>query len=272
MGRAVIHGRSDIINTIKIITRFTFSDDFHDFFNFQLTVPSNHLCHQYHHHCGEKWLKNGLQLLKMSSRWEIWGRARKILLINSEMLSKSQKLLKGVNNRNHCHIHDLIVITTKWWWIPSVILGHITLPQCLHTWCCAVYLEVHLTAQCNIHTICNIHTWCCISKFGGFFSDSADRSAAVGVNGALAKLGVGLRETHIPSPVVVKENMLKLHISKVSSDRSFKPFWRIFNIFKSIYFATLLLRVPPCYVLISSCGASWNKKGADWTQCLWGRW
>ena len=137
-----------------------------------------------------------------------------------------------------------------------------------------MYLEVHLTAQCNIQTICNIHTWCCISKFSGFFSDSADRSAAVGVNGALAKLGVGLRETHIPSPVVVKENMLKLHISKTSSDlgRSAIPFWRIFNIFKSIYFDTLLLRVPPCYVLISSCGALWNKKGADWTQFLWGRW
>ena len=58
----------------------------------------------------------------------------------------------------------------------------------------------------------------CILKFRGFFSDSADRSAAVGVNGALAKLGVGLRETHIPSPVVVKENMLKLHVSKTSSD------------------------------------------------------
>ena len=114
----------------------------------------------------------------------------------------------------------------------------------------------------------------CILKFSGFFSDSADRSAAVGVNGALAKLGVGLRETHIPSPVVVKENMLKLHVSKTSSDlgRSAIPFWRIFNIFKSIYFATLLLRVPPCYVLISSCGALWNKKGADWTQFLWGRW
>ena len=91
-----------------------------------------------------------------------------------------------------------------------------------------MYLEVHLTAQHNIqyNTIYIHGTVQCVLKFRGFFSDSADRSAAVGVNGALAKLGVGLRETHIPSPVVVKENMLKLHVSKTSSDlgRSAIPF------------------------------------------------
>ena len=60
------------------------------------------------------------------------------------------------------------------------------------------------------------------NRYSAFSSDTPDRSAAVGVNGALAKLdrlGVGLRETHIPSAaiVVVKESILKLHILKGSS-------------------------------------------------------